>query len=56
MTQSNLDALRLEGCFEPASCQLPGRETTPKPTKNESIVFHDFFTAGLRLPVSKKIC
>jgi hypothetical protein len=54
MTQADLDALRLEGCFEPGLCRLPGRETTPKPRKNESVVFRDFFTAGLRLPVSKK--
>jgi hypothetical protein len=54
MTQADLDALRLEGCFEPGVCRLPGKETTPKPRKNESVVFRDFFTAGLRLPVSKK--
>jgi hypothetical protein len=54
MTQADLDALRLEGCFEPGICCLPSKETTPKPRKNESIVFRDFFTAGLRLPVSKK--
>jgi hypothetical protein len=54
MTQADLDALRLEGCFEPGTCRLPGKETTPKPRKNESVVFRDFFTAGLRLPVSKK--
>jgi hypothetical protein len=54
MTQADLDALRLEGCFEPGVCRLPGKETTPKPRKNESIVFRDFFTAGLRLPVSKR--
>jgi hypothetical protein len=54
MTQADLDALRLEGCFEPGICQLPRKETTPKPRKNESVVFRDFFTAGLRLPVSKK--
>jgi hypothetical protein len=53
-TQADLDALRLEGCFEPGICQLPGKETTPKPQKNKSMVFRDFFTAGLRLPVSKK--
>jgi hypothetical protein len=53
MTQADLDALRLEGCFEPGICRLPGKETTPKPGKNESVVFRDFFTAGLRLPVSK---
>jgi hypothetical protein len=54
MTQADLDALRLEGCFEPGVCCLPGRETTPKPRKNESVVFQDFFTARLRLPVSKR--
>jgi hypothetical protein len=54
MTQADLDALRLEGCFEPGICRLTGKETTPKPRKNESVVFRDFFTAGLRLPVSKK--
>jgi hypothetical protein len=54
MTQADLDALRLEGCFEPGICLLPGKETTPKPRKNESVVFQDFFTMGLRLPVSKK--
>jgi hypothetical protein len=54
MTQAGLDALRLEGCFEPGICRLPGKETTPKPRKNESVVFRDFFTTGLRLPISKK--
>jgi hypothetical protein len=33
MTQADLDALRLEGCFEPGICRLPGKETTPKPRK-----------------------
>jgi hypothetical protein len=54
MTQSDLDALVSEGCFEPDSCRLPGKETTSKPRKNESIAFHDFCTAGLRLSVSKR--
>jgi hypothetical protein len=54
MTQADLDSLRLEGCFEPGICRLPGKETTPKPRKNGSVVFQDFFTAGLRLPVSKR--
>jgi hypothetical protein len=54
MTQADLDALRLEGCFEPRVCRLPGKETTPKPRKNESVVFRDFFTVGLRLPVSRR--
>jgi hypothetical protein len=54
MTQADLDAVRLEGCFEHGICRLPRKETTPKPRKNESVVFRDFFTAGLRLPVSKR--
>jgi hypothetical protein len=54
MTQADLDALRLEGCFEPGICRLPGKKTTLKPRKNESAVFRDYFTAGLRLPVSKR--
>jgi hypothetical protein len=54
MTQVDLDALQLEGCFEPRICRLPGKETTPKPQKNESVVFRDFFTAGLCLSVSKR--
>jgi hypothetical protein len=54
MTQADLDALQLEGCFEPGICRLPGKETTPKPQKNESVVFYDFFTVGLHLPVSKR--
>jgi hypothetical protein len=54
MTQANLDALRLEGSFEPGVCRLPRKETTLKPRKNDSVVFRDFFTAGLRLQVSKR--
>jgi hypothetical protein len=46
MTQADLDALRLEGCFEPGVYRLPGKETTPKPRKNESVVFRDFFHVG----------
>jgi hypothetical protein len=54
MTQSDLDTMASEGYFESGSCRLPGRETTPTPKKNESVVFCDFFTAGLRLPMSKR--
>jgi hypothetical protein len=54
MTQADLGALRPEGWFEPDSCRLPSKETTPKPRKNESVVFRDFFIAGLRLQISKR--
>jgi hypothetical protein len=46
MTQSDIDALRLEGCFELGSCLLPGKKTTQKPIKNESVVFRDFSRRG----------
>jgi hypothetical protein len=55
MSHSDLDALVSEGCFEPGSCRLPGKETTPEPRKNECVVFRDFFTVGLRLPVLKRL-
>jgi hypothetical protein len=54
MTQVDLDAMVSEGCFASGTYQLPGRETTPKPRKNESVVFRDFFTAGLQLLVLKR--
>jgi hypothetical protein len=54
MTQADLVVMVWEGCFASGTCRLPGRETTPKPKKNESVVFRDYFTAGLRLPVSKR--
>jgi hypothetical protein len=54
MTQEETDALVSEGCFSSDDCCLSGRETTPKPRSNESVVFCDFFTIGLRLPVSKR--
>jgi hypothetical protein len=43
MTQAELDALQLEGSFEPGVCRLLGKETRPKPQKNESVVFRDFY-------------
>jgi hypothetical protein len=54
MTQAEMDALVSEGCFASDDCRLPGRETTAKSRSNKSVAFCDFFTAGLRLPVSKR--
>jgi hypothetical protein len=54
ITQAELDTLVSKDCFSPDDCRPPGRETTLKPWSNESIVFRDFFTAGLRLLVSKR--
>jgi hypothetical protein len=42
MTQSELDALVSEGCFLVSDYRLHGKETTPKPQKNESVVFMIF--------------
>jgi hypothetical protein len=54
MTQVDSGALVSEGCFSSKDCHLLGKETTPKPRTNESVVFRDFFTMGLRLPVLKR--
>lgn len=54
MTQANLDTLVSDGCFRATDCRPLGEETTPIPEPNESVVFRDFFTARLRLPVSDK--
>jgi hypothetical protein len=35
--------------------RLPGEETTPKPRKDEVIVYKSFFKAGLWLPMYKTI-
>jgi hypothetical protein len=50
MTQAELDALRLEGCFEPGFCRLPGRETKLKPKKEcrVSIFFSQIGSAPKR--------
>jgi hypothetical protein len=31
MTQADLDALRLDGCFEPGTCRLPGKDHVEAP-------------------------
>jgi hypothetical protein len=46
MTQADLDALRLEGCFEPAIYRLPGKETMPKPRKMRAWCFRIFSLRG----------
>jgi hypothetical protein len=55
MTQADLDAPRLEDCFELGVCRLPGRETTPKPKKNES-PFSRFFHSRTLDASFEKIC
>jgi hypothetical protein len=47
MTQAELDSLVSEGCFIVDACR-------PAPKLGESVVCRIFFTAGLRLPVSKR--
>jgi hypothetical protein len=54
MTQAELDGMVSDGYFSCGDCRLPSREMTSKPKPNESVVFHNFFTASLRFPVLKR--
>jgi hypothetical protein len=55
MTQTDLDALRQEGCFEPRICRLLGKETTPKPKKMR-VFCSRFFHYGASSASLKEIC
>lgn len=46
---------RLEYFSSKVNVRLPGEETTPKPGKDEVIVYKSFFKAGLWLPMYKTI-
>jgi hypothetical protein len=56
MTQAELDTLQLEGCFEPGFCRLPGKETTPKPRKNEKCRVSGLFHGGASAASVQEIC
>jgi hypothetical protein len=49
-----LDSLASEGCFLADVCRPPEKKMTPEQKLGESLVFRDFFTARLRLIVSKR--
>jgi hypothetical protein len=56
LKEKDLQSLRSLGCFSSkVTVRLPGEETTPKPRKDEVVVYRSFFKAGLRLPMYKMI-
>ena len=46
-----IDFYVTKGYFAEGVCRPPGAELIPVPETGEVVVFKDFFTAGLRLPM-----
>jgi hypothetical protein len=46
MTQAELDALRLEGCFEPGVCRVLGRKPHLNPERMKVLCFRTFSQRG----------
>jgi hypothetical protein len=58
ITEADLPKMMKLGYFSEAKKELVrfgGEETTPKPKKNEVVVFKSFFKAGLRFPLNGMI-
>ena len=58
ISEDDLPKMLNLGYFNEAKKELVrfgGEETTPKPGKDEVVVFKSFFKAGLRLPLNKMI-
>jgi hypothetical protein len=51
VSQSMIDFYVSKGYFLEGVCRPPGQEVIPVPEFGEVVVFKDFFTAGLRLPM-----
>jgi hypothetical protein len=51
VSANTLEIYISKGYFKEGDCQPPKGESTPEPRDGEVVVFWDFFTAGLRLPV-----
>jgi len=51
VSQSMIDFYVTKGYFAEGVCRPPGAELIPVPETGEVVVFKDFFTAGLRLPM-----
>jgi len=51
VSQSTIDFSVSKGYFAEGVCRPPGAEVIPVPETGEVVVFKDFFTAGLRLPM-----
>ena len=51
VSANTLEIYISKGYFKEGDCQPPKGESTPEPRDGEVVVFWDFFTTGLRLPV-----
>jgi len=51
ISQSTVDFYVSKGYFPEGVCRPPGPEVFPVPRSGEVVVFKDFFTAGLRIPM-----
>jgi len=51
VSQSTIDFYVSKGYFTEGVCHPPGAEVIPVPETDEVVVFKDFFTASLRLPM-----
>jgi len=51
VSQSTVDFYVSKGYFPEGVCPPPGPEVFPVPQTGEVVVFKDFFTAGLRIPM-----
>ena len=51
VSQSTIDFYVSKGYFPEGVCRPPGPEVFPVPRSGEVVVFKDFFTAGLRIPM-----
>jgi len=50
-TKALVESNEKKGYFGPGVCRAPKDEVIPDPREGESVVFHDFFVAGLRFSV-----
>ena len=55
VSQSMIDFYVSKGYFGKGVCRPPGAEVIPVPETGEVVVFKDFFTAGLRLPMDSLV-
>jgi len=51
VSQSTIDFYVSKGYFPEGVCRPPGPEVFPVPRSGEVVVFKDFFTVGLRIPM-----
>ena len=51
VSQSTIDFYVSKGYFPEGVCRPPGLEVFPASRPGEVVVFKDFFTAGLRIPM-----